>query len=190
MLLSRADGDSSVSEETSAVALLENINTEHIVISIPNLLGSSFLKGPVSTGSLRRQPVPYHYNEHASWCQAGIVSCRDRRTAYTVTLFKLGSLSPWCSSQQSKSLVITYSSVKWAKKDLHIFKERQASGTKNNRGVEVEHGKCIHIMTSGRCHKESLVSRGTSSNGGSFLLFECLFVLVDWNPDQFKERRK
>lgn len=66
MLLSRADGDSLVSEETSAVALLESINTEHMQISMPNLLGSSFLKGAVSTGSLRRQPVPYHYNEHAS----------------------------------------------------------------------------------------------------------------------------
>lgn len=91
MLLSRADGNSSVSEETSAVALLESINTEHMLISITNLLGRSLQKGLVSIGSVRCPPVPYHYNEHASWCQAGIVSCRDRRTAYAVTLVKLGS---------------------------------------------------------------------------------------------------
>lgn len=91
MLLSRADGDSSVSEETSAVALLESSNMEHMLISLSNLLGHTFQKDLLSIGSVRCLPVPYHYNEHASGCQAGVVCCRDRRTAYAVTLVKLGS---------------------------------------------------------------------------------------------------
>lgn len=136
--------DTSISDRCSSAGLMEtppslrNISCcpsckhkyeEHANLSF--LLGSSFLKGLLSIGCPRRPPVPYHYNEHASRCQAGIVRCRDRSTAYTVTLFKPGSLSPWCSSHKGRGLVITYSPAKWAKKDLHNFKERQESGTNN-----------------------------------------------------------
>lgn len=88
-----------------------------------------------------------------------------------MTLFKLGSLSPWCLSQNSESLVITYSSVRWAKTDLHILREKQANGTENKKDMNVN-GKFIYNMTS------DVVTRAVSFPDGLPLLEEAFIILL------------